>query len=217
MVILFIYCYIASSLPVQTLLQPRDYINAHQLFIAFALLIVGVFVSHPQIVAPAVNLSPQGAPPFMPFLFVVIACGAISGFHALVSSGTSSKQCYSEVDARFVGYGSMLMEGVLATLVIIAVAAAKEYLGPAGIYGVAAISGLTDMDAITLSTAQLTTAGKVDAATCGRVILIAAMSNLVFKGGIVSVMGDRRLLRYIAVMFGTALAKGAALLWLWPI
>ncbi len=122
MIILFIYCYIASSLPVQTLLQPRDYINAHQLFIAFALLIIGVFVSHPQIVAPAVNLSPQGAPPFLPFLFVVIACGAISGFHALVSSGTSSKQCYSEVDARFVGYGSMLMEGVLAALVIISVA-----------------------------------------------------------------------------------------------
>ncbi|MBW1789915.1 MAG: carbon starvation protein A [Deltaproteobacteria bacterium] len=122
-IIMFIYSYIASALPVQTLLQPRDYINSHQLFIAFALLILGVIVARPEIVAPALNISPEGAPPFWPFLFVVIACGAISGFHSLVSSGTSSKQCYSETDARFVGYGSMLMEGTLAALVIISVAA----------------------------------------------------------------------------------------------
>lgn len=123
MIIMFIYSYIASALPVQTLLQPRDYINSHQLFIAFALLILGVIVARPEIVAPALNISPKGAPPFWPFLFVVIACGAISGFHSLVSSGTSSKQCYSEEDARYVGYGSMLMEGTLAALVIISVAA----------------------------------------------------------------------------------------------
>jgi carbon starvation protein len=122
MVILFVYCYIASSLPVQTLLQPRDYINAYQLFVAFALLLLGVLVSRPEIVAPAINTSPQGAPPFWPFLFVVIACGAISGFHSLVSSGTSSKQCFSEHDTRLIGYGSMLMEGTLATFVIVAVA-----------------------------------------------------------------------------------------------
>ncbi len=122
MIVLFVYSYIASTLPVQALLQPRDYINSHQLFIAFALLIVGVLVAHPPIVAPAYNASPQGAPPVWPFLFVIIACGAISGFHSLVSSGTSSKQCYSEDDARYIGYGSMLMEGTLSTLVIIAVA-----------------------------------------------------------------------------------------------
>jgi carbon starvation protein len=122
-VIMFIYSYIASTLPVQTLLQPRDYINSHQLFVAFALLILGVLVAHPTIVAPALNASPEGAPPIWPFLFVIIACGAISGFHSLVSSGTSSKQCYSEEDARYVGYGGMLMEGTLSTLVIVAVAA----------------------------------------------------------------------------------------------
>ncbi len=122
MVMLFLYAYIASTLPVQTLLQPRDYINSHQLFIALALLIVGVLISRPEIVAPAYDASPAGAPPVWPFLFVIIACGAISGFHSLVSSGTSSKQCYSENDAQFIGYGSMLMEGTLCTLVIIAVA-----------------------------------------------------------------------------------------------
>jgi carbon starvation protein len=71
-------------------------------------------------VAPAFNLSPEGAPPWMPFLFITIACGAISGFHCLVSSGTSSKQVETEPDARFVGYGSMLTEGFLATIVLIA-------------------------------------------------------------------------------------------------
>jgi len=126
-VVLLVYAYFASTLPVTTLLQPRDYINAWQLFIAMGLLIVGVFVSaargNLRIVAPAVNLSPAGAPPIWPFLFVTIACGAISGFHGLVASGTSPKQVSRETDAQFVGYGSMLMEAALATLVIVAVAA----------------------------------------------------------------------------------------------
>jgi len=119
-IVLLIYAYIASTLPVQTLLQPRDYINSHQLFVALGLLSLGVLVAHPTIVAPAVNLSPKGAPPMWPMLFVVIACGAISGFHSLVSSGTSSKQCNNETDALTIGYGGMLLEGMLATFVIIA-------------------------------------------------------------------------------------------------
>jgi carbon starvation protein len=122
-VILLIYAYIASTLPVQVLLQPRDYINSHQLLIALVLLSLGMLITDPKIVAPAINLNPIGAPPIWPFLFVVIACGAISGFHCLVSSGTSSKQCDKEKSSLFVGYGAMLMEGVLAILVIIAVSA----------------------------------------------------------------------------------------------
>ena len=119
-IVLLIYAYIASTLPVQVLLQPRDYINSHQLFIALGLLSLGVLVAHPTMVAPALNLSPKGAPPIWPMLFVVIACGAISGFHSLVSSGTSSKQCDNETDARMIGYGGMLLEGMLATFVIVA-------------------------------------------------------------------------------------------------
>ena len=119
-IVLLIYAYIASTLPVQVLLQPRDYINSHQLMVALGLLALGVLVAHPTIVAPAVNLTPKGAPPIWPMLFVVIACGAISGFHSLVSSGTSSKQCNTESDALTIGYGSMLLEGMLATFVIIA-------------------------------------------------------------------------------------------------
>lgn len=126
-IILLIYAFIASVLPVTTLLQPRDYINAYQLVVAMILLVGGVivaaFTSNLELVAPAYQAQPAEAPSMWPFLFITIACGAISGFHSLVSSGTSAKQLKNEKDATFVGYGSMLLEGSLATLVIIAVAA----------------------------------------------------------------------------------------------
>ena len=119
--ILLVYCFIASTLPVWTLLQPRDYINSHQLFLALGLLFAGMVIAHPQLVAPAINSgAPGDAPPIFPFLFITIACGSISGFHCLVSSGTTSKQLKNETDAQFVGYGSMLLEGFLAVLVILA-------------------------------------------------------------------------------------------------
>ena len=126
-IILLLYAFVASTLPVTALLQPRDYINAWQLFIAMGLLVAGVagsaLAGGLEIVAPCVNLAPEGAPPMWPFLGVTIACGAISGFHCLVSGGTSSKQVQRETDAQFVGYGSMLLEAALATLVIVAVGA----------------------------------------------------------------------------------------------
>ena len=126
-IILLIYAFIASTLPVTTLLQPRDYINAWQLMVAMVLLVLGVlasaFTGNLHIVAPAVQMHPEGAPSMWPFLFITIACGSISGFHALVASGTSAKQVANETDAVAVGYGSMIMEGTLATLVIIAVTA----------------------------------------------------------------------------------------------
>ncbi|MEE9130570.1 MAG: carbon starvation protein A [Phycisphaerales bacterium] len=133
--VLLVYSYIASVLPVWTLLQPRDYINSLQLLTALGLILVGLFVAaflggappdegavrQPlEIAAPLVRWTPEGAPMLIPFLFITIACGAISGFHCLVSSGTSSKQLKCESDAQFVGYGSMLTEGFLATLVILA-------------------------------------------------------------------------------------------------
>ncbi|MHC4249063.1 MAG: carbon starvation CstA family protein [Planctomycetota bacterium] len=121
-VCLLIYCYVASVLPVWRLLQPRDYINGHQLFIALGLLALGTLVAHPKIVAPMVETAPVGAPPLWPFLFIFIACGAISGFHSLVGSGTTSKQICRETDACAIGYGAMLLEGMLAIFVIIAVA-----------------------------------------------------------------------------------------------
>ncbi len=120
---LLIYAFIASVLPVHRLLQPRDFINSHQLFIAIGLLILGIIASRPEIAAPKADLNPSGSPSFFPFIFITLACGAISGFHALVSSGTSAKQVDKEPHAQLIGYGSMLTEGFLAVLVIITVAA----------------------------------------------------------------------------------------------
>ncbi|WP_461831429.1 carbon starvation CstA family protein [Aquifex sp.] len=122
-IVLFIYAFFASSLPVWILLQPRDFLNGLQLLVLLILLYIGAFVANPKIVAPAVNLSPEGAPPIFPFLFITIACGALSGFHALVSSGTSSKQLEKETDARTVGYLGFMGESSLALAVIIATTA----------------------------------------------------------------------------------------------
>jgi len=121
-VILLVYAFAASTLPVTTLLQPRDYINGHELFVVMGALIIGVFASRPEIVAPVLRLKPPGGEFLWPFLFITIACGAISGFHSLVASGTTSKQIGREDHAKTIGYGGMLMEGMLAVLVIIAVA-----------------------------------------------------------------------------------------------
>lgn len=125
-VLLLVYCFAASVLPVWLLLQPRDYVNSHQLLVALALLVGGLVVAGltgaAQLAsAPAVATDiPEDAPPIWPFLFITIACGACSGFHCLVSSGTTSKQIDRETDAQYVGYGSMLLEGALAVLVILA-------------------------------------------------------------------------------------------------
>ncbi|MFQ5780439.1 MAG: carbon starvation protein A, partial [Nitrospiria bacterium] len=122
-VLLLIYAAIASLLPVWLLLQPRDYINSHQLIVGLAALMLGLILLNPPMNAPAFNLHPVGAPPLFPIIFVTIACGAISGFHGLVSSGTTSKQLDKMKDARFIGYGGMLGEGALALISTLAVAA----------------------------------------------------------------------------------------------
>ena len=123
-IILFVYAFFASVLPVWLLLQPRDYVNSHQLFVALAIIFLGVLVVNPEVVAPAVNTAlPADAPSWFPLLFITIACGAISGFHGLVASGTSAKQLNKETDARYVGYGGMVGEGALALTSILATTA----------------------------------------------------------------------------------------------
>ncbi|RMG20062.1 MAG: carbon starvation protein A [Deltaproteobacteria bacterium] len=121
-VFLLAYSFVASILPVWVLLHPRDYINSHQLLVGLAALVLGVLVAQPQITAPAFNAAEDG-PFWFPFLFVTIACGAISGFHGLVSSGTTSKQIACATDARAIGYGGMLGEGLLALVSTLAVSA----------------------------------------------------------------------------------------------
>ena len=123
-IVLFIYAFFASVLPVWLLLQPRDYVNSHQLFVALGIIGLGIIFTNAPVVAPAVNTNlPPDTPNWFPLLFVTIACGAISGFHGLVSSGTSSKQLDKETDARYVGYGGAVGEGSLALTAILATTA----------------------------------------------------------------------------------------------
>ena len=141
--ILFIYSAIASLLPVWTLLQPRDYINSHQLFVGLSLLFLGIFVAQPIVDAPAIrSFSDPSTPSLFPLLFVTIACGAISGFHGLVSSGTSSKQLEKLPDSRMIGYGGMIGEGTLALASTIAAVAGISLVGEAHLPSVGAVSDL---------------------------------------------------------------------------
>ncbi|HEX6255114.1 MAG TPA: carbon starvation protein A [Euzebyales bacterium] len=126
--LLFIYGWIASRIPVWVLLQPRDYINSHQLFIALGVIFLGVLIGMDTIAAPAFN-SVGGARNWFPFLFVTIACGAVSGFHSLVSSGTTSKQLDKDTDARYIGYMGSLGEGSLALGAVLATTAGIGIVG----------------------------------------------------------------------------------------
>jgi carbon starvation protein len=119
------YGFIASVLPVWMLLCPRDYLSSYLKIGTVAVLIIGVILVHPTLQMPAITPFVSGGGPVVPgkvypFVFITIACGAISGFHALVSSGTTPKMIAKESDARMIGYGSMLMEGVVGVVALIA-------------------------------------------------------------------------------------------------
>lgn len=118
--ILLGYAFLASVLPVWLLLQPRDYLNSFQLYAGMALMLAGLLVARPEVVAPAFNHVPDDLPPLFPFLFITVACGAVSGFHCLVSSGTTAKQISCARDAQVIGYGGMATEGMLAILAVLA-------------------------------------------------------------------------------------------------
>jgi uncharacterized membrane protein (DUF4010 family) len=109
-----------------------------------------------------------------------------------------------------------LLFGVLYAAVLLAVAFARDRFGTAGLYTVAALSGLTDMDAITLSTSRLVQSSRLDPDMGWRAILLASMSNLGFKAGIVAALGSKALLGRIALLFGAVMAGGGMILWLWP-
>ena len=129
--VLFVYCFVASTLPVWLLLQPRDYLNSYLLYAMLALGLVGVFATCPALGIDAfsglsVTTAAKGTQHLFPLLFVTVACGACSGFHALVASGTTSKQISSESHIRPIGYGCMLLEGVVALLALVSVACLSQ-------------------------------------------------------------------------------------------
>jgi len=140
--VLLLYGFLASVLPVWLLLQPRDYINSFQLYFALATMLLGMMVAgllgaeENHIEAPMFRAHVPGAPGVVPFLFVTVACGAVSGFHSLVSSGTTVKQLGRETEALPIGYGAMLVEAGLAILVILACVAGlgSACWGPGGTY-----------------------------------------------------------------------------------
>ncbi|MAB78348.1 MAG: carbon starvation protein A [Planctomycetes bacterium] len=119
-IILLLYAFAASVLPVWALLQSRDFLNSLLLYLGLGLAYVGFFVLQPEFSAPALVVHPEGAPPLLPFVFITIACGAVSGFHGLVSSGTTAKQLDKETHARPIGYGGMIGESLLALLATLA-------------------------------------------------------------------------------------------------
>jgi len=128
-VLLLAYAFMASVLPVWSLLQARDFLNSLLLYLGLGLCYAGLLVWHPEFAAPMFRPHPEGAPPIFPFTFIIIACGAASGFHSLVSSGTTSKQIDREPDARFIGYGGMIGESLLGLLAVLATTAGVVGLG----------------------------------------------------------------------------------------
>jgi len=124
-ILMALYGFIASVLPVWLLLEPRDYLSTYVKLGTIVILIIGVFIVHPNIQFPNFTQFMSGGGPIIkgklfPFLFVTIACGAVSGFHALVSSGTTPKMLDKETDARFIGYGAMICESLVGVLALIA-------------------------------------------------------------------------------------------------
>jgi len=127
--ILLAYAWLASVLPVWSLLQPRDFLNSLLLYLGLGLTYIGFFVLRPEFASPIIDTHPEGAPPLYPFVFIVIACGAASGFHSLVSSGTTAKQLDKETDARPIGYGAMVGESLLGLASVLACTAGFVSVG----------------------------------------------------------------------------------------
>lgn len=175
-IILMIYVYFASTLPVWLLLQPRDLINAYQLLLGLAILYLGLFVSSPEITAPATNPETSDVSWF-PLLFITIACGAISGFHGLVSSGTTAKQLDKETDARFVGYLGAIGEGSLALITIVAIV---TYFNSTGefmdVYHSFSEAGAVGLNIFVEGAAQLATALLIPLEAAKTIIAIIVIS-----------------------------------------
>ncbi|QFT89113.1 Carbon starvation protein A [Bacillus sp. THAF10] len=196
-VILLVYCYFASTLPVWKLLQPRDYINSHQLVVGLIMLYAGLMILRPELTAPMTNEVSDVS--WFPILFITIACGAISGFHGLVASGTTSKQLNRETDARFVGYLGSVGEGILALISIIAVATlfanAGEFRDAYASFGAASAGGMGNF---INGAAQLATGLAIPADIARTIVTVIVVSFAA-----TSLDTSLRLMRYIISEIGS--------------
>ncbi|MBN2483141.1 MAG: carbon starvation protein A [Candidatus Omnitrophica bacterium] len=146
MIVLFIYAFIASVLPVHILLQPRDYLSSFLLFFGIAVATIGLLIKPYSVSGAKLFVAHAPLGPLFPVMFITIACGAISGFHSLVSSGTTSKQITSETHIKPIGYGAMIVEGLLATIVLFCVAFGVKNVSP----------GLSTINAFSIGFSQIT-------------------------------------------------------------
>jgi carbon starvation protein len=180
-----IYGFVASVLPVWFLLEPRDYLSTYMKLGTIVLLILGVFIVHPNIQFPAFTQFVHGGGPIIkgklfPFLFVTIACGAISGFHSLISSGTTPKMLWKETDARFIGYGAMMCEGMVAVLALIA--ACSMYPGDYfAINAAPAVFSKLGLHTVNLDAISAQVGEKLAGRTGGAVSLAVGMAQI-FRG-----------------------------------
>ena len=204
--LLLIYSFAASVLPVWLLLQPRDYLNSLLLYVGVAAMYAGFFLTNPSFAAPVLDVDPAGAPAMFPFVFIVIACGAASGFHALVSSGTSAKQLDRETDAPFVGYGAMLGESLLGVMAVLACTAGfvsrQEWLTRYRSWETADSLGGNIAAFIAGTTRFLSALGfSAELATVGVAVLVVSFA-------LTSLDSATRLLRYNVTEIGETLGVG---------
>jgi carbon starvation protein len=184
-IILMAYGFVASVLPVWLLLEPRDYLSTYLKLGTISLLIVGIFVVHPQMQFPAFTQYIHGGGPIIhgklfPFLFVTIACGAISGFHSLIASGTTPKMLDKETDARVIGYGAMAAEALVAVLALIAACS----LYPGDYYAInvpPAVFANLGLHTVDLATLSRETGENLAGRTGGGVSLAIGMAHI-FRG-----------------------------------
>ncbi|NWG29826.1 MAG: carbon starvation protein A [Ignavibacteriaceae bacterium] len=233
--ILFGYIFLASTVPVWILLQPRDYLNS---FFLYALMIgglVGVFFAAPTINIPAFNsFSLDKVGYLFPALFVTVACGAISGFHSIVGSGTTAKQLDKETDGHIVGYGGMLIEGMLAVLSLIAVASMvnEEFINilttkgpvPAFSLGVARFINAIPVINISVPLAQTFTALAVSAFALTSLDTATRLARFMFQEYFEdkeknekSLVTNRYVSTAITVAFGAALTFSGQTMSIWPV
>ncbi|MBY5959490.1 carbon starvation protein A [Membranicola marinus] len=196
-IILMVYVYIASVLPVWKLLQPRDFINAQQLILGLIILYLGLFVMAPMVTAPMTNVEATDVSWF-PLLFITIACGAVSGFHGLVGSGTTSKQIDKEPDARFVGYLGAIGEGALAIITILAIG---TYFsggdGFAATYSSFSAAGSSGLNTFIQGAGQLATGVGIPAHVARTIIAVIVVSFAA-----TTLDSSVRLMRYIIAELG---------------
>ncbi|HMN48983.1 MAG TPA: carbon starvation protein A [Ignavibacteriaceae bacterium] len=234
--ILFGYIFLASTVPVWILLQPRDYLNSFFLYSLMIGGLVGVFFARPDINIPAFsNFYLDKVGYLFPALFVTVACGAISGFHSLVGSGTTAKQLDKETDGRIVGYGGMLIEGLLAVLSLISVASMvnKEFIDilvtkgpvPAFSLGVARFLSAIPYLNISINTGQTFSALAVSAFALTSLDTATRLARFMFQeyfeadkdSNQHSILRNRFVSTAITVAVGAALTFSGQTMSIWPV